>query len=66
MHIYEVRALSNTELRNTLAEQEQGLMNLRFRTATLQLRDVSQIKRARRTIARINTVIRERQIAGRS
>jgi len=66
MHIYEVRSLNDSELHKALSDQEQGLMNLRFRTATLQLKDVSQIKQTRRTIARIKTVIRERQIAGRS
>lgn len=66
MHIYEVRALNDSELHKALSDQEQALMNLRFRTATLQLKDVSQIKQTRRTIARIKTVIRERQIAGRS
>ncbi|MBM3956432.1 MAG: 50S ribosomal protein L29 [Gemmatimonadetes bacterium] len=63
MRIDEVRELTAEDLRRELAEQERGLMNLRFRKATLQLADVSQIRKARRTIARIRTVMRARQIA---
>lgn len=65
MRINEVRELDNEELLKSLDEQERALMNLRFRQATLQLRDVTQIRGTRRTVARIKTVIREREIAGR-
>ena len=37
-------------------------MNLRFRKATLQLSNTNELKNARKTIARIKTVIRERII----
>ncbi len=63
MQISEVRALKDPELRQQLDEQQRALMNLRFREATLQLRDTSEIKKTRHTIARIMTVICERQIA---
>ena len=62
MRINEVRELNSEELQQELGEQERALMNLRFRMATLQLSDSSQIKSTRRTIARIRTVMRERQI----
>lgn len=62
MRINEVRELNSEELQQELGEQERALMNLRFRMATLQLSDSSQIKGTRRTIARIRTVMRERQI----
>ncbi len=62
MRINEVRELNSDELQQELGEQERALMNLRFRMATLQLSDTSQIKSTRRTIARIRTVMRERQI----
>ena len=63
MRIDEVREQGIEDLRKELADQERGLMNLRFRKATLQLADVSELRKARQTIARIRTVIRERQIA---
>lgn len=62
MRISEVRELDNTELDKELGEQERGLMNLRFRKATLQLTDTNELKSARKTIARIKTVLRERAI----
>lgn len=62
MQISEVRELKNEELTKELQNQEQALMNLRFRRATMQLSDFTQIKKTRRTIARINTVLREREI----
>jgi len=47
------------ELRATKHEA----LNLRFRNATGQLDNSSEIKRVRRHIARINTLIRQREIA---
>ena len=63
MRIDEVRELNNGDLARELADQERGLMNLHFRKATIQLSDMSEIGKARRTIARIRTVIRERRLA---
>ncbi len=63
MNIDEVRGLSHDELMKELADQQRGMMNLRFRKATLQLQDSSEIKTTRRTIARVRTVLREREIA---
>ena len=62
MRINEVRELNSQELQQELGEQERALMNLRFRVATLQLSDTSQIRSTRRAVARIRTVMRERQI----
>ena len=62
MHITEVRELSNTELYRELSQQERALMNLRFQKTTRQLTDTNALRNTRRTIARIHTVLRERQI----
>ncbi len=62
MHISEVRELSNTELYRELLQQERALMNLRFQKTTRQLTNTNALRNTRRTIARIHTVIRERQI----
>ena len=63
MEIDDIRALSDDELRDELHETHRELMNLRFRAATMQLANVNQVRRARKRIARINTVIRERELA---
>ena len=62
MHISEVRELNNNELWRELQEQERSLMNLRFQKTTRQLTNTNALRDTRRNIARIHTVIRERQI----
>jgi len=63
MQISEVRELNDTELQKELSDQERALMNLRFRKATLQLTNTNELGATRKAIARIKTVIREREIA---
>ncbi len=62
MHISEVRELNSNELWRELQEQERSLMNLRFQKTTRQLTNTNALRDTRRNIARIHTVIRERQI----
>ena len=64
MEIDDLRALTDAELAEELEESQRGLMNLRFRDATMQLANVREIKKTRVRIARINTLSRERQLAG--
>ena len=54
--------MSNTELYRELFQQERALMNLRFQKTTRQLTNTNALRDTRHTIARIHTVIRERQI----
>ncbi len=65
MNISEVRQLDDDELDETLGEQQRALMNLRFRAATLQLTDSSEMKKIRRDIARVKTVMTEREFVRR-
>ena len=65
MDIDKVRALTDAELEEELRSQRRNLYDLRFQLATRQLTDYSQIPQTRRTIARILTVMTERQ-AGRT
>ena len=55
--------LSLAGLVQELGESKQEALNLRFRNATGQLENTAEIKRVRRQIARLNTLIREREIA---
>jgi large subunit ribosomal protein L29 len=64
MQIHEIRDLSNQQLQEELESSYKELMNLRFRAATNQLTDSNQPKGARRNIARLLTVIREREQVG--
>jgi len=56
----EIRALTDDALREEVNKAVTALMNLRFRLATRQLSNVSEIKKASRDIARMKTILRER------
>ena len=55
--------LDLTELVDKLRETKHEALNLRFRNATGQLENTAEIQKVRRQIARINTLIRQREIA---
>ena len=63
MDIDKVRELTDMELTDELSTAKRHLYDLRFQLATRQLTDYSQIPQTRRTIARILTVMTERQLA---
>ena len=57
----DLRALSAEELRAKLAEQRQEVFTLRFSHATAQLEKTSELKSAKRQVARIMTVLQEKE-----
>lgn len=64
MKAKEVREMSSQELTDKLSELKAELFNLRFQLATGQLDNPIRIRTVRRDIARVNTIIREREIKG--
>lgn len=58
----ELRELDDDELESRLAEYRRELLNLRFQLATGQLDNVARLPRVRRDVARVLTVLRERDI----
>ena len=66
MNIKEVRELTSEELQKKLKEQKASLFNLRFQHAINQLDNPTKIVETKREIARILTVIRENEIAGKN
>lgn len=62
MQISEIRALTDEQLGEELANVSREVMNLRFRAATNQLTDTNTPRKARRDVARIMTVMRERNL----
>jgi large subunit ribosomal protein L29 len=59
----DLRSVSDEELLRRLDEAKAELFNLRFQHATGQLDNHSRLNDVRRDVARINTLIREREIA---
>ncbi|MFM7860540.1 MAG: 50S ribosomal protein L29 [Candidatus Nanopelagicaceae bacterium] len=58
----DLRQLSPEELANKLRESKEELFNLRFQAATGQLESHGRLSAVRKEIARIYTVIREREL----
>jgi large subunit ribosomal protein L29 len=58
----EIRALNNEELLTKLEEAHEELFNLRFRLATRQLVNHREIPKVKKKIARMKTILREREL----
>jgi large subunit ribosomal protein L29 len=63
MKIYEIRTLSTTDLNNKLKEESEGLENLNFQKTLGQLESYKSIKNTKKLIARIHTVLKERELS---
>ncbi len=57
----ELRRLSLDELKKRLIDEEENLGNLRFQLATSQLESPIKVRTVRRDIARLKTIIREKE-----
>jgi len=62
----EIRELSDEELEDKYLDAKEELFNLRFQLATNQLDNPLKIRDARRNIARIQTIRKERELALRA
>ena len=58
----EMRAMSNEQLALTLKDTIKNLFHLRIQSSTERLETPSEIRKARRDVARIKTIQRERQL----
>ena len=64
MKAAELRELTVEELQTKLTELKEELFNLRFQLAVNQLDNSNRIGAVKKDIARVSTVIRQREIAG--
>ena len=62
MKIEEIRTLGDAELSKRIEEAHKELFNLRFRASTRQLANHREIPRVKKIIARLETVLREREL----
>ncbi len=62
MKTEEIRALSSEELLRQLEAARKELFDLRFRLATRQLVNHREIRRVKKEIARLKTIMREREL----
>ena len=66
MKANELREMKNEELNVKLGELKQELFNLRFNHATGQLTNPMQINTCKKDIARIKTILKERELTSTS
>jgi large subunit ribosomal protein L29 len=59
---YEIRALSDDEMRVRLHDVEEEFFNLRFRLSVGQLENHNRIRELKRDVARLKTILREREL----
>jgi large subunit ribosomal protein L29 len=62
MKVNEIRDLTTEEIVNKIEEYKEELFNLRFEQATGNLEKPSRIKELRKTIARMKTILCEREL----
>ena len=60
----EIRKLTTEEINKKIDESKEELFNLRIKQATGTLENPSRIKELRKLVARLKTILREREIQG--
>ena len=65
MELKKMREMSEVELNAELVKMKKDLFNLRLQHATNQLDNPIRIAQVKKDIARVKTIIREQQLAGR-
>lgn len=63
MKTSELRPLTELELNNRLNDFHQEMFNLRFQRASGQLKNTARVNEVRKAIARIKTLLRERELS---
>ena len=62
MKANEIRELTTTEIEQKIKSLKEELFNLRFQLATGQLENTARIREVRRSIARMKTIVRQREL----
>jgi large subunit ribosomal protein L29 len=60
MKTADIRNMSDEEIRSRIDDTRQELMNLRFQVITGQLTDTSRLRKVRRQVAQLETMLHER------
>lgn len=64
MKATELRQMTTQEIRERMAEDQENLSTLHFQLASAQLANTSQIQLLRRDLARMQTILKERELSG--
>ncbi|MEX0979711.1 MAG: 50S ribosomal protein L29 [Gemmatimonadota bacterium] len=63
MKAEDIRELTDSQIEERMGELREELFKLRFRSATMELENPGLIQTIRKDIARMNTILRERELA---
>ena len=63
MELKKIREMSEAELNSELVRMKKDLFNLRFQHVTGQLENPIKMRETKRDIARVKTIIREKELA---
>jgi large subunit ribosomal protein L29 len=66
MKARELRAMTDEQLRDAYEDLKQELYTLRINKATGELKDTSMVKKTRHDLARVLTILRERELAAQA
>jgi len=66
MKIHEIREMKTEELEKQISEEEKNLVDLRFTHQLKQLTNTAKLKLTKKDVARMKTVLRERELAEKS
>ncbi len=62
MEAREIRAMATEEIQRKLGDTQEELFNLQFQWSTRQLKDTNRLTQVQRDIARLKTILREREL----
>lgn len=62
MKVAEIRDLTEAEIQDRIGQIQEELFRLRFRSATQELENPALLRQLRRDLARLKTVLREREL----
>ena len=66
MYASEIRDMTDEQILDAIEDSKEALFNLRFQAASGQLEDPNALQRTKRDLARLNTILRERQLAAQA
>lgn len=66
MKIHEIREMKSEELIKRISEEEKNLLDLRFSHALKQLTNTAKLKLLRRDVAKMRSVLKERELQNKS
>ena len=66
MYAADIRSMTDEQILDAIEDQKEAMFNLRFQASSGQLEDPNTLRRTRRDLARLKTVLHERHLAAQA